>query len=457
MKYDLSYLSVPLPEDVEKMKHYGDYEGAKELIHFLLDKEATPRALNKRLEIELETLTVMGMNEYPYSFEEAVALMKEAVQDFEAVELEGLKATGKVDWMYVNGEPAFQRRFLANLVKTQKEYSERYRHVEENNIESLRQVELDENVVKMKEQGERKVSIHLKASIKVKKEYEKVGKKVKVYLPIPKDCQQLSDIEIIQTSPEAIFIAPETEEQRTVCFETILEEDQIFSVEYRYTNHVKYTELNPALAEACDITTDLSEELPHMAFTHYLRWLLEEILEGEGNPIKQSRLIFDFVTTKVNYSFMREYVTIPNISEYAAVNLKGDCGVQAILFITLCRMAGIPAKWQSGLYVSSYYTGCHDWAQFYVAPYGWVFADLSFAGGAYRNGNLKRWDYYYGNLDVFRMVANSSIQQDFNPSKQGFRADPIDNQRGEFEYEGLGLLYSQLDVTQELIEMKEMR
>ena len=37
---------------------------------------------------------------------------------------------------------------------------------------------------------------------------------------------------------------------------------------------------------------------------------------------------------------MREYFTISNISEYAATNLKGDCGVQAILFITLCRIAG---------------------------------------------------------------------------------------------------------------------
>ena len=76
---------------------------------------------------------------------------------------------------------------------------------------------------------------------------------------------------------------------------------------------------------------------------------------------------------------MREYFTISNISEYAATNLKGDCGVQAILFITLCRIAGIPAKWQSGLYVSTHYTGCHDWAQFYIKPYGWLFADLSLA------------------------------------------------------------------------------
>ena len=54
------------------------------------------------------------------------------------------------------------------------------------------------------------------------------------------------------------------------------------------------------------------------------------------------------------------------------------------------------------------------------------------------------------------MVANSAIQQDFNPPKQELRADPIDNQRGEFEYEGQGLPYAYLDVNQELVEMKEL-
>ena len=52
--------------------------------------------------------------------------------------------------------------------------------------------------------------------------------------------------------------------------------------------------------------------------------------------------------------------------------------MQALLFITLCRMSGIPARWQSGLYATEFYTGCHDWAQFYIEPYGWVFADPSF-------------------------------------------------------------------------------
>ena len=176
----------------------------------------------------------------------------------------------------------------------------------------------------------------------------------------------------------------------------------------------------------------------------------------ETNPEVKARRVYDFVTTKIMYSYMREYFTIECIPEYCAVNQKGDCGVQALLFITLCRIAGIPAKWQAGLYVTDYYTGCHDWAQFYIAPYGWVYADCSFGGSAWREGEYERWNYYFGNLDIYRMPSCSEVVKEFIPPKKWLRGDPVDNQRGEFEYEDHGLLYSQLEVKQELISMEDI-
>ena len=77
-------------------------------------------------------------------------------------------------------------------------------------------------------------------------------------------------------------------------------------------------------------------------------------------------------------------------------------------------------------------------------------------GGAYRDGDRQRWNHYFGNLDVFRMVANSEIQADFQPAKMQLRADPIDNQRGEFEYENEGLPYARLIVLQERLSMEEL-
>ena len=131
-----------------------------------------------------------------------------------------------------------------------------------------------------------------------------------------------------------------------------------------------YQQLEENNVDKMQPSFDLEEQLPHIRFTPYLRNLADEIVGDESNP-KKARLIYDFVTTKIHYSFMREYFTISNISEYAATNLKVTAACKRFCLSRLsdCR---IPAKWQSGLYVSTHYTGCHDWAQFYIEPYGWL-------------------------------------------------------------------------------------
>ena len=86
--------------------------------------------------------------------------------------------------------------------------------------------------------------------------------------------------------------------------------------------------------------------------------------------------------------------------------------------------------------------GMHDWSLFYIEGYGWMFADPSFGGSAFRAGNYDRWNYYFGNLDTFRMAANSEFAGDFIPSKKHSRNDPTDSQMGEAEYED-GPLFSE--------------
>lgn len=456
MYQDLSYMKIPLPEDVLKLKNYGDFAGAQKMIDHFMTKDI-PNALRKRLEIEKDILKVMGGNEYPYTYEEALEIMTSHLRDFKEEELQYLKEISAADWIYVDGTVHFQRRFYENLIKTRPDLAERVmvEDVDDAQANELKQKLLNDNVHYMKEKGGRTVRTQIRATIKAQKDAEEVGRKVTVHLPIPKICQQVSKVDIIAASPEITKIADEDAAQRTVCFETELKADQEFMVEYAYDYHVDYVELDPAKAseEQPDFCTN--EQAPHIRFTPYLQELLKEIIGDETNPIIKARKIYDFVTTKVMYSYMREYFTIECIPEYAAINLKGDCGVQALLFITLCRMTGIPARWQSGLYATEFYTGCHDWAQFYVAPYGWVFADLSFGGSAWRMGNTERWNYYFGNLDIFRMPANSEIQMEFTPEKKWLRIDPIDNQRGEIEYEDHGLSFDQVEVEQILVSMED--
>lgn len=457
MYQDLSFMKIPLPEDVLKLKNFGDYDGALKMIQYFYSKDI-PMALRKRLEIEEEIIRVIGRDEYPFTCEDALKIMHANIKDFKDEELEELRGIGAVDWIYIDGKVHYQRRFFETLIKVRPAYAARVisPNQEEIQISERKDAVLNGNIAYMKAYGGRTVRTRIRETIQAKKDFEEVGRKVRVHLPLPKVYQQVSNVQILASTPEITFIAPEDADQRTVYFETELKENQQFMVEYEYDYHIDYVELDPDKVSKEQPTFCLEEQAPHIMFTPYLKELAKELMGDETNPVIIARRFYDFVTTKVMYSYMREYFTIECIPEYCAVNLKGDCGVQALLFITLCRIAGIPAKWQAGLYATDYYTGCHDWAQFYIAPYGWVYADCSFGGSAWRDGQTERWNYYFGNLDIFRMPSCSEVVKEFNPPKKWLRGDPVDNQRGEFEYEDHGLLYSQLEVHQELISMEDI-
>ena len=121
------------------------------------------------------------------------------------------------------------------------------------------------------------------------------------------------------------------------------------------------------------------------------------------------------------------------------MNRKGDCGIHSLLFITLCRIAGIPAQWESGLEASPTYVGEHDWVRFFIQDLGWLYADP--AGGvlAYVRKSYDRWNFFFGNVDPYRIPINDRFQHDFYPKKQHWRIDPYDNQCGEMEYEDSGV------------------
>ena len=88
MYQDLSFMTIPLPEDVLKLKIYGDYAGAQKMIRYFLEEKDIPQALRKRLEIEQEVIGVMGGNEYPFTYDEALEIMTSHLRDFKKEELD---------------------------------------------------------------------------------------------------------------------------------------------------------------------------------------------------------------------------------------------------------------------------------------------------------------------------------------------------------------------------------
>ena len=155
MYQDLSFMKVPLPEDVLKLKNYGDYAGAQKMIRYFLEEKDIPQALRKRLEIEQEVIGVMGGNEYPYTYDEALEIMTSHLRDFKKEELDHLKEISAADWIYIDGEVHFQRRFYENLIKTRPYFAKRViaENPEDEKQNNLNQKLLNENIHYMKEHG----------------------------------------------------------------------------------------------------------------------------------------------------------------------------------------------------------------------------------------------------------------------------------------------------------------
>ena len=392
----MRYLEIPLPEDIERAKWCGDFERAQRLIRRRLDSGKLPVALVKRLSWRREILRRLP-RDYIYSEEEGLKILQEHIPGFTAEEMRELEDNSQIDWIYRDGKPYFCHSFYDTLITVYPDIARRAGEPDQAEVQQQAPVERDRGRDAGEGPGR---SAHPAAGDFARRRRGLPPRGAPAGAPAhPAPAVNMANIRVTGWSPQQAVIAPETAGQRTICFACAPEENIPFTVECKYDSIATYHALDPEKVSPIQPDFDTQEQAPHIRFTPFLRALCSELSAGETNPLLLARRFYDYCTTKVTYSFMREYFTITQIPEYAALNQKGDCGVQALLFITLCRCAGIPARWQSGLYVTPYEARSHDWAQFYIAPYGWLFADPSFGGSAYRAGSQLLHQHYFGNLD----------------------------------------------------------
>lgn len=458
------YLNMGLPEDILRRKLGGDLAGAVRLIDRRLVQDNIPEEMRFCMTAEREMISRLP-DDYPYTKEQALALVREHIPDFTEEEFEERVDAGRIGWICLDGEQRFFDRFFSSMCKSEPAFALRagvtLPGVESAGRGSAGEARLDRCARVMREKGRISNRIRIRASVRIKDEVFEPGMAVRVHLPVPAACEQQSEIVIERISPEGGRISPEDASQRTICWEAVLTENREFSVEYSYVHTAKYHDTarmqREGLWKTCsqpDFFTE--EEAPHIVFTPYIRKLAERLTEGVTDPIEKARRFYDYITLQMKYSFMPAYFVLENIAENCAKNFTGDCGVFALLFLTLCRCAGIPACWQSGLTAEPDFCGAHDWARFYVEPYGWLYADPSYGTGAVRLGNEERRRFYFGNLDAYRMVANRAFQAPFTVEKEHWRADPYDNQLGEIETADRGLRLSEYERNKEVLLCEEI-
>ena len=281
------------------------------------------------------------------------------------------------------------------------------------------------------------------------------GETVRAWIPYPQAVPgQQEDIRYVASVPARHDIAPESAAQRTVYLEkpAVAGQKTVFSVTYELTLLAQYHAIDPDKVQPATITPELApfvaERAPHIVFTDAMRAFSHKVVGDEKNPYRIAQKLFAAVD-RIPWAGAREYSTISNISDYALHAGHADCGQQTLLLMTLLRLNGIPARWQSGMVYSddgTGYSNIHDWGYLYLAPYGWVPMDVTTGRlhPAASDDPALEW-FYLGGLDAYRIAFNSDYDRPFQPAKQQFRSDNVDSQRGEAEWRGGNIYFDQLD------------
>ena len=473
-----AYLNMELPDDIRRLKEAGYYDAAIARIDACLAEDWTASqnqplhpqgalpvnpaphgvdAWRQGLLAHREILRRLP-RDYTLTADQLLNKLQATLRNFTAEEFAALDAAGQMDWRFVEGQKRYIYRAAETLVATHPDLAARqldppvpersWDRFEPQHDQMVRTGAVSADITLETSIGMSDEAFA--AALAAAKQQGRSTVHIRAWLPLPAACPAQSGITLDSFTEPPTHIAPEDAAQRTAYWEADLAENRPFGAVYSYRTTARYADPLHMQADPVQPDFDTQEELPHLEFTPYLRALAAQLTQGLTDPVQKAKRIYDYVTLNTHYHYQPPYFVQENITDGCAHNRRGDCGIMASTFIVLCRLAGIPAQWQSGLVVRREMVGCHDWAAFYIAPQGWMYADCSAGASMARAGNEKMRLHYFGNLDTGRMVANRALCAPFDPPMCAFRADPCDNQVGEVEADGVGLYGEQLQWSQTL-------
>ncbi|MFH1214506.1 MAG: transglutaminase domain-containing protein [Candidatus Neomarinimicrobiota bacterium] len=439
----------------------GEFSIAEKIVKRKLCRNKSLSAIEKRqLEFELERMNRIRLD-FDRSEAEVIEYIKKYIPEVTKSDLNRWESENSLEYMLIDGQKMYFGAAAPNLFrldKAAKAIKQKADSLKSAGTEEEVGLDLDAHcrkvidaVANTRKNTVLPVRMKIVQSVAVNPNVVPDGKIIRCWIPFPREITNRQiNIKISKTDPPNYILANTDQTlQRTIYFEKPAVNDSTirFSVEYTYEVFGSYTAIVAenvmAVAPTPELQPFLQEEPPHIVFTDEMRQLSHQIVGSEANPYRIAQKLFEWIDTNVPWASAREYSTFYNIPHYVVNNLHGDCGMMTLTFITLCRMNGIPARWQSGWEFQPPSNSMHDWGEIYFAPYGWVPMDVTYGLRKTDDEPLK-W-FYLNGMDSYRLIFNDGISADFYPAKIYPRSETVDSQRGEVEWEGGNLYYDKWD------------
>lgn len=386
-------------------------------------------------------------NDFRITYAEGAAKIQELYANASMENIEDWEYRNYIETKVIDGEKYMFRKSLTNLDRLVPELSAQKRSLQIANdnmrAEFAREVMAEATGTTGIGSGRR---ITLKFTIDVEPDAVPAGEMMRVWMPFPIESARQKNITLISSSDDVvysigsvhrtIYMEREAKKGEAAHFEAVFSYDvypQFLSQKYLLDNLQRYDKSSAVYKQYT------SEEAPQILLTDKMRSLAERIVGNETNPVKQAGLVFDWIDVYFPWAGAREYSTIPNLAEYALERGYGDCGQVSLLYITLLRSLGIPAKWESGWSLEPGKAGMHDWAEVYFEGIGWIPCDMSY--GLLETNDDQVLDFYKSGIDYYRFAANCGVNGQLCPQKNFIRSETVDSQLGEVEWSGGNLFY----------------
>jgi transglutaminase-like putative cysteine protease len=446
-------------DQASRLELQGQFRQAAEILTNAMQAAALSTSERKTLEFEMDRLNRIKQD-FPFTQDQLFAELKKSVKDLTSQEFEKWIAEGRFDTRTIDGKRYFMTSSISNLFFRYPELEPRRIPAKDKRKFEVSVLETCESI-KRAAQAEKKPYVLPKRfdvtlTVTAKPGAAPDGESIRAWLPIPRRYPFQSGFELLSSSSKIKHIDDDQSPIRSLYLDQVAQKDKptVFSVEYNYTTHGVWFDIKPDAVRPIDPTDaalkEFTQEAPHVVFTPEIRALSRQIVGDETNPYLKAKKCYDWIAGNIKYSYAIEYSTIRNISDYCRSHGYGDCGQEALLFITLCRLNGIPARWQSGWNTVPGGKTIHDWSEIYLAPYGWMPVDPYMGIYATRyittltpEQKKEVRDFYFGGLDQYRMAANSYHNQPLTPPKNSMRSDDVDFQRGELEWGNHNIYFDQ--------------
>ncbi|MBN2281818.1 MAG: transglutaminase domain-containing protein [Candidatus Marinimicrobia bacterium] len=367
------------------------------------------------------------------------------------------ESTGALEMRVIDGEKRYFYNAVPNLFRIDKEakmVKEKTDGVKPDELDLFCLKHTGEVLDKFKQTKKNllnPVKMNITYNVIVDADVVPAGETIRAWLPFPReDNHRQQHVKLKSANVDKFIIAPEEYKQRSIYMEKVAKagEPTKFEIELSYESMAEYYDLKNMDLGKYDKRSDFyqeftSEKAPHIVFTDRIKNLTDSLVKDIKDPYEKFVKIYEFIDETTPWASALEYSTFWNIPEYVLEYKHGDCGMQSLLLITMCRYAGIPAKWQSGWMMHPGNLNLHDWAEVYYPAVGWVPVDMSFSLQDSKDKDVRY--YYTSGIDTYRLIVNDDISTEFYPQKIWPRSETVDFQRGEVEWRGGNLYFDKWD------------